>query len=498
LWDKVGAVILPTSLSEDKHMNFRTNTIKTPLFLLACWLLAAAAPAVAAPDCSALNESPVFHLVNPSTKASLLTANASEAHNAKASFGFTDDRGILFYASKAWSSGLSAAHRVYHPGTHNFFWSIQEGEISFAVNNFGYERQGVNFFVSSTPAACTQPVHRFRQGAMHRYAVKQAEQDKLLAEGWVYDGLHFYAGTGAANENPVFSIAIVPDTQNEVQAGNPRPTTDFRFKQRMQWLSERQTSLGLRYVLHSGDVVNWGERDEWQYKIASDAYQVLRTAGIPFILGVGNHDTRAVCAGGSACPGENANLTLRELPLFNAYFETLMGPHVAGRYQPGNLSNVYGLFEAGGLKWLVLSIELWPRTQVIEWAKQVVASHPRHNVIVVTHSFLTGSGNIHAGNGGYGNNSPQYLYDNLLKLYPNIRLIFSGHEGDALSRVLTGNNGNKMLASLQGFHSTSNNPVRIMEIDTSKNTVKTYVVAPKSNEQWIQYNYETSGMNFIR
>ena len=480
-------------------MHSRINTLKTALWVFAGWLLAAAAPAMAAVDCAALNKNPVFHLVNPKTQANLLTANATEAKNAKELYGFTDDRGTLFYASTEWANGLTPAYRLYKSSTNNFFWTLFQTEVNSATKTYGYVNNGVNFFVSASSAECTQPVYRYQKGGMHRFAVKQAERDKLLAEGWAYEGLHFYAGKGTApTESSVFSIAIVPDTQQEVQAATPRQTNDLRFKQRMQWLAERKTSLNLRYVLHSGDVVNWGERDEWQYNVATDAYQVLRTAGIPFILTPGNHDTRAVCAGGSGCPGENASVTLREMPLFNARFESLMGPHVAGRYAAGNLSNTYGRFEAGGAKWLVLSLELWPRTDVINWAKKVVADHPTHNVIVVTHSFLTGSGSIYASNGGYGSNSPQYLYDNLIKLYPNIRFVFSGHEGDALSKVFTGNHGNKVVASVQSFHSASNNPVRMMEIDTSKNSVKTYVFAPKTNEHWIQYNFETTGMNFIR
>ncbi|MDR2870963.1 MAG: metallophosphoesterase [Xanthomonadaceae bacterium] len=483
-------------------MNPRTkiSKVNNVLLTLACLFIfiPAAITASAAPNCSALNGSPVFHLVNPTTKANLLTTNQTEAQNAKASFGFTDDRGTIFYASKEWISGLTPAYRLYHPKSHNFFWTINQNEIDTAVNSLGYEKGGVNFFVSSTPAECTQPVYRYRQGAIHRYAVKQADRDKLLADGWVYDGLHFYAGVGNQDNNTVFSIAIVPDTQQEVQAATPRNLNDLRFRQRMQWLVDNKNSLDLRYVLHSGDAVNWGERDTHQYNVATDAYQVLRAAGIPFNISIGNHDTRAVCAGGSACPGENAHTTLRQLPLFNSYFEPLMGPHVAGRYQPGELANTYSRFEAGGVKWLVLSIELWPRAPVVEWAKGVVAAHPTHNVIIVTHSFLTGNNAINTSNGGYGDQSPQYLYENLVRLYPNIRFVFSGHEGNASSRTFTGNNGNKIVASLQSFHSGSTNPVRIMEIDTAKNTVKTYIVAPKTNEYWTQYNYSETGMNFVR
>jgi len=483
-------------ITEDK----KVNKLRSQLLAIVYLLIAFAVPASAAPDCTAINQAPVFHVVNPKTKANLLTVNAEEARLAKELYGFTDDRGTLFYAAKEWTSGsgLSLAYRLFHPGNNDFLWTISQSEVTSAINSYGYSNNGGNFFVSSVSADCTQPVYRYRYGAMHRYAVTQAEQNKLIAEGWIYEGLHFYAGKGNQNPNPsgVFSMAVLPDTQQEVL----RPQDDFRFRQRMEWLVNNRNTLNLRYVMHSGDVVNWGERDVSQYGVAASAYDVLRAAGIPFLISVGNHDTRAVCAGGSACPGQDTHKALRELPLFNSAsgFLNLMQPHVAGWYAQNDLSNVYGRFEAGGLKWLVLSLELWPRAAVVEWAKSVVAANPTYNVIVVTHSFLTANGTIYTSGGGYGDMSPQYLYDNLIKAYPNIRFVFSGHEGEALVRTFTGSKGNKIVAATQCFHSGTTNPVRVMEIDTAKNTFKTYIALPRTNEYWRQYDYETSGMNFVR
>ena len=42
----------------------------------------------------------------------------------------------------------------------------------------------------------------------------------------------------------------------------------------------------------------------------------------------------------------------------------------------------------------MLNLELWPRHPVISWAREVIAAHPNHNVIIVTHSYLNGGGGI--------------------------------------------------------------------------------------------------------
>ena len=97
-------------------------------------------------------------------------------------------------------------------------------------------------------------------------------------------------------------------------------------------------------------------------------------------------------------------------------------------FEAGKSENGYRTFEAGGLNWLVLDLELWARPQVITWAKDVVASHPKHNVIVLTHAFLDADGSVSTSNGGYGATAPSTLWD-ALDDYPNVVMIFSGRRG---------------------------------------------------------------------
>ena len=82
----------------------------------------------------------------------------------------------------------------------------------------------------------------------------------------------------------------------------------------------------------------------------------------------------------------------------------------------------------------------------------MVASHPKHNVIVVTHSYLTVERRDSSDNGGYGATSPQYLYDNLIKVYPNIKMTFSGHTGAAAYRRDVGVKGNVIHNYLLTMH----------------------------------------------
>lgn len=287
-----------------------------------------------------------------------------------------------------------------------------------------------------------------------------------------------------------FSLAVIPDTQQEVFGG------DTRFANRTQWLVDNRSALNLAFVLHTGDLVNWDTPDHAQYEIGRNAMQKLTAAGIPWIPAIGNHDTAAVCPGGSACPGQSARVNLRGTATFNRYFPVASFPAVNGTYEPGKVDNTWSTFSAEAMDWLVLNLELWPRADVVRWARDVVAGHPQHNVILVTHSYLTAGGGIEQGNGGYGANSPQHLYENVVRPFSNVKLVFSGHVGQAASRTDVRPDGSKVVSFLGAFHSNSTNPTQIVTIDPAAGSVSTRFYAPKDGTTWPQYATTITGMQW--
>jgi hypothetical protein len=234
------------------------------------------------------------------------------------------------------------------------------------------------------------------------------------------------------------------------------------------------------------------------YDNAGREMKVLEDAALPWASALGNHDTYAVGpTGGSARPGVVTAQAVRDTTTYNTYFPVSRFGNITETFEPGKVDNAYRVFAAGGKRWLILNLELWPRTAAITWAKNVVATHPDHNVIVLTHSYLTGSGTIEQTNGGYGATSPQYLFDNLVKLYPNVKLVLSGHVNTSAVRTDTGVGGNKIVSILSCFHSTSTNQVRFLEIDTVNGTVSTDVYAPATLTAYPQYTASVTGLQFV-
>lgn len=272
-----------------------------------------------------------------------------------------------------------------------------------------------------------------------------------------------------------FTIAVIPDSQQEVLQEN-----DTRLPDRLQWLAEHRQALNLKMVLHVGDLMNWDTPDHIQYERASKALKILDTAEIPYSIALGNHDTSAVKPGGSAAPG-NVNANLRITTTFNTYFPTSRFKNLLSTYEPGKIDNACHVFEAGGLDWMVINLELWARTGAVLWAESVLDKYPRHNAIILTHSHLNAKGEIEPTKGGYGNNSPEFVFSHLRK-HPNVRFVFSGHTGKHAYRADPGPNSEVIHQFLQCYHDTSN-PVRLVEFDPEKATAVTWVFCPATGQE---------------
>jgi 3',5'-cyclic AMP phosphodiesterase CpdA len=324
-----------------------------------------------------------------------------------------------------------------------------------------------------------------------------------LVTGFILGVLSFT--TLSANDaDGKFSIAIYPDTQMEVFEKVPDrhaavPTT--RFRNRSQWLVDNKDKFDIRFVLHTGDMVNWeDDKEQSQYRVASNGFEPLDGV-IPYAIALGNHDTHAVGpSGGSARDTTRTREYVRITTVFNTFFPVSRFPG-AVTFEPKKIDNAYQTFEACETKWLVLTLELWSRKIVIDWAEKVVASHPDHNIIIGTHMYLNGNGSI-AQNRDYGEQSPQYLFDNLIKKYANIKMVFSGHTGHINDRTDTGIHGNKIVSTVACIHDQKTNPVQIMEIDVKAGTLHRRFFAPFSDyttgSEWQDYNTMITGIEFVK
>lgn len=289
-----------------------------------------------------------------------------------------------------------------------------------------------------------------------------------------------------------FVIAILPDTQCEV---NYNPAM---FTCQMKWIAEKKDSLNIPIVLHVGDLVDFNSID--QYNRASEGFKILDNAHIPYAITLGNHDTGAVGEhSGSAAPG-NVNANLRNTDRFNTYFPVKRFTEQKGRFEKNKSDNAFYTFKAGGLNWMVLTLEFCSRHAPVEWAGKVISKHPKHNVIVLTHYHLNAKGIVGQDNAGYGDLSPQRVYDQLIKLSANVRIVLSGHTGSSVHRDDIGLKGNHIYQILQDYQGEDNGGgfIRLLEIDPDSKTMSAKMYSPfynRTKNDSSQFSF--TGVDFV-
>ncbi|SEQ27453.1 metallophosphoesterase [Microlunatus flavus] len=462
--------------------------------------------ASAAATATCRNDTVPLRLAASSTSA-VLTTSPSRATQAVSS-GAADKGVVALVAAGAGPGRASVTrYRLTASGSTDYVYARDAAGRKAAVAA-GYTADGETLHGAATPApGCTRAVYQLVKGRSHQLAVGGAQVSALAKKGWVVQGPLLYAAdppgharplpTGpvaralpAADDDPVFRIAVLPDTQEEVHSED-----DHRLLQRSEYIAAHAGSWDVRLAVSVGDIADWDTDDHAQYARAAQQLQPL-VAKVPFVAVPGNHDTQAVCPGGSACTGLKARTTVRDTTVYNTYFPAARFSLLQGQYEPGKTDNAYHTFRAGGVSWLVLNLELWPREQVVDWAAAVVAANPHRNVIVVTHSYLTKRGKILGDNGGYGSMSPKYLFDHVVKRYPNVKIVLSGHTGKDKVRVDTGVYGNKIVSYLQCFHSRTANPFRRISVDTQRGRLDTAVYTPSTGKK--SKTTRVKGMAYVR
>ncbi len=289
-----------------------------------------------------------------------------------------------------------------------------------------------------------------------------------------------------------FTIPVLPDTQCEV---NYKPEM---FTSQMQWIADKKDSLNAPIVLHAGDFVDFNKIEH--YIKASDGFKILDKAGIPYALCLGNHDTEAVGENsGSAAPG-NVNQNLRKTTKFNTYFPVNRFTAQKGRYEEGKSDNAWYTFKAGGLDWLVVSLEFCARKEPVDWAGKVIVDYPNHNVIILTHYHLNPSGDISERNAGYGDLSPYEIYNQMIKKYPNVMLVLSGHVGSSSWRNDRGDNGNRIYQILQDYQGENygDGYIRLLEIDPERKSISGKVFSPYTKKEKPEARIRFMGVKFIQ
>jgi hypothetical protein len=279
-----------------------------------------------------------------------------------------------------------------------------------------------------------------------------------------------------------FTIVVLPDTQ----IYSDRYPQNFEAQTR--WIVEHKSRRNIACVLHLGDIVDNDVEPQWAN--ARRAIDLLH-GEVPYFMCTGNHDY----------DGDAATRKTH----FNEYFPLSRftdAKEFGGVYdrEPDRLDNSFHRFQAGGRDWLVVSLEFGPREDVVRWANEVVASHPRHGAILITHAYtyhddtrydwhtkgLTQDYNVYTygvAKAEGGVNDGEQLWRKLVTRHPNFLITLNGHVlGDGVGRLTTngtaGQPVHQMLYNCQEKPNGGDGWLRLLEFQADGRTVEVYDYSP--------------------
>jgi Calcineurin-like phosphoesterase len=281
-----------------------------------------------------------------------------------------------------------------------------------------------------------------------------------------------------------WTLVLLPDTQHYAE------TYPHIYDAQTQWIADHAKSHNIKYVLHEGDVTNQNLVEQWDNALRS--MNRLNDA-VPYAIAPGNHDygPKGTCT--------DRNSFFNESKYFGPGSFYSKQPSIGAFFDPKLTSSSYHTFDAGGKKWLVLALDWAPRDEIVAWANNVVAAHPDHLAMLVTHAYLyyddtrynwaskdkEQTWNPHAYGmaklPGESVNDGQQLWDKLVSRHKNFRFAFNGHvlvDGTGFLSS-TGEHGNfvhQMLANYQFKKNGGNGDMRLLEFKSDGDTlaVRTY------------------------
>lgn len=320
------------------------------------------------------------------------------------------------------------------------------------------------------PARAAFAERFFANLVQHAAAVRDRQAPVLQITPGTLPPLPFEPGS--------WTLAVLPDTQ----------VYSLRFPGlfllQTAWLVQQQQARDIRFAVQLGDVVNNNTPREW-----ANAYAALRVlyGAVPFALVPGNHDY-----------GPSGDASTRDT-LLNEYFpfaEHRGQPTFGGAMEDGKLDNTWHTFVAWDRQWLVLCLEWGPRPATVAWANEVMAAHPEHLGILVTHAYMNNNDrrydhrdqahpqhyNPHEYRTPGGVSDGEELWQNLVRKHRFV-LTLNGHVlGDGTGYLASQNDAGKtvhqILANYQFRPLGGEGYLRLLEFLPDRRTVRVKTYSP--------------------
>ncbi len=258
----------------------------------------------------------------------------------------------------------------------------------------------------------------------------------------------------SVGEAASFTLIVLPDTQGYADVRHKETQKHWPgigdqrscFLTQTKWIKKTKEKLNIVMAVHVGDITQTEHVEEWQ--IADTAFKTI-DHHVPYVLCSGNHDMGYSTTNRKTSQSRNSHFSSYFPPsrfTANPLYDPLFGREKEQHFlEKGKIENYYVFLRAGGMNFLILTLEFKPRDETLAWANRVVAKHPDHRTIVVTHSYLTSRKGQRSAGDDYSviGNPGESIWEEFVSRHENIFLVLSGH---AMENLLTskGRNGTRV------------------------------------------------------
>ncbi len=270
--------------------------------------------------------------------------------------------------------------------------------------------------------------------------------------------------------NNTFSIIILPDTQYYSKS---YPQI---FMNQTRWIVENKEKLNIKFVIHEGDIVNNNVLKQWN--VANQSLSILEDSDMPYSIIPGNHDSN-----------DKKDYSYYNLYFPKERFETK--PGYGGSFD--NYKNNYQLQIINNKSYLFLNLNFCPNKEEINWANQILNNNPEKITILTTHGYL--KDNEPPDRYVFFCGSTKYIWNDLIKIHPNIQLVLSGHMHNEKRRIdnnLAGKPVHQLLADYQDEAHGGSGYLRILTWDQENNIINIETYSPYLNRYKKGYDSEFS------
>ena len=201
-----------------------------------------------------------------------------------------------------------------------------------------------------------------------------------------------------------YSFAVVGDTQIVTEYHPDKLACIY------DWIVNNAQEKKIKFVLGLGDITNSNTSAEWNVAKKN----IAKLDGVlPYSLCRGNHDSSG-----------NFN---------NAFLSSPYRDLVGGRFGK-SIENTWQELIVGETKYLIFTLDYGASDAVLNWAGEIISSHPEHNVIITTHAYLfrdgttLDQGDVCPPATTGGSNNGDHIWTKLISQHKNITLVLSGHD----------------------------------------------------------------------